>query len=73
MFIFILAFGIASVTSSFANWVDSISKFRKHDVDPTAKFPAFVHQVVAVESPLLDVDAVAEPLIEEIDLDLDED
>ncbi len=57
------------------------SPLYKRDVDPTAKCPAYVRQVVAVESlahslPEVIIDGeeeLAEPLLEEIDLDLDED
>ena len=48
------------------------SPLYKRDVDPTAKCPAFVRQVVAVESQPVE-DELAEASIEEIDLDLDED
>ncbi len=47
------------------------SPLYKRDVDPTAKCPIFVRQVVAVESQSLE-DELVEPLIEEIDRDLDE-
>jgi hypothetical protein len=45
----------------------------KRNVDPTAKCPAFVRQVVVVESQPVEDELEVEPLIEEIDLDLDED
>jgi Cft2 family RNA processing exonuclease len=46
------------------------SPLYKRDVDPTAKCPAFVRQVVAVESQALE-DELTEASIEEIDLDLE--
>jgi hypothetical protein len=49
------------------------SPLYKRDVDPTAKCPAFDRQVMAVESQPVEDELVVEPLIEEIDLDLDED
>jgi Cft2 family RNA processing exonuclease len=49
------------------------SPLYKRDVDPTAKCPAFDRQVVAVESIINGEESLAEPLIEGIDLDLDED
>jgi Cft2 family RNA processing exonuclease len=49
------------------------SPLYKRDVDPAAKCPAFVRQVVAVESISNGEEELVEPLIEEIDLDLDED
>jgi Cft2 family RNA processing exonuclease len=49
------------------------SPLYKRDVDPTAKCPAFDRQVVAVESIANGEESVREPMIEEIDLDLDED
>jgi Cft2 family RNA processing exonuclease len=48
------------------------SPLYKRDVDPTAKCPAFVRQVVAAESSKVDVDSTAEPILERIDLDLEE-
>ncbi len=48
------------------------SPLYKRDVDPTAKCPAFVRQVVAVESIVNSEKSVVEPLIEEINLDLEE-
>ncbi|WP_310428282.1 MBL fold metallo-hydrolase [Chamaesiphon sp. VAR_48_metabat_135_sub] len=49
------------------------SPLYKRDVDPTAKCPAFVRQVVAIESIVNGEESLIEPLVEEIDLDLDED
>jgi hypothetical protein len=49
------------------------SPLYKRDVDPTAKCPVFVRQVVAVESIANGEELDVEPLIEGIDLDLDED
>jgi Beta-Casp domain/Zn-dependent metallo-hydrolase RNA specificity domain len=49
------------------------SPLYKRDVDPAAKCPAFVGQVVAIESQSLDEELLVEPLTEEIDLALDED
>jgi Cft2 family RNA processing exonuclease len=48
------------------------SPLYKRDVDPTAKCPEFVHQVVAVESASSE-ESLAEPLLEEIDLAIDDD
>jgi Cft2 family RNA processing exonuclease len=45
------------------------SPLYKRDVDPTAKCPAFVRQVVAVESQPVDEELLVEPLTEEIDLE----
>jgi Cft2 family RNA processing exonuclease len=49
------------------------SPLYKRDVDPTAKCPAYVRQVVAVESIVNSEELLVEPLSEGIDLDLDED
>jgi Cft2 family RNA processing exonuclease len=49
------------------------SPLYKRDVDPTAKCPAFVRQVVAVESIVNGEESLVEPLTEGIDLDLEED
>jgi hypothetical protein len=49
------------------------SPLYKRNVDPTAKCPAFVRQVVAVESISNGEELLVEPLIEGIDLDLDDD
>ena len=49
------------------------SPLYKRDVDPAAKCPEFVWQVVTVESPPVELDLLAEPLLEEIDLEEDED
>jgi Cft2 family RNA processing exonuclease len=49
------------------------SPLYKRDVDPTAKCPAFVHQVVAVESQSVDEESLGEPVIEGIELEEDED
>jgi Cft2 family RNA processing exonuclease len=48
------------------------SPLYKRDVDPTAKCPAFVRQVVAIESQSVDEELLVAESIEEIDLDLDE-
>jgi hypothetical protein len=44
----------------------------KRNVDPTAKCPAFVRQVVTVESIVNGEESLVEPVIEEIDLDEEE-
>ncbi len=49
------------------------SPLYKRDVDPTAKCPVFVRQVVAAESQPVEDESLGEPSSEEIDLDLDED
>jgi Cft2 family RNA processing exonuclease len=49
------------------------SPLYKRDVDPTAKCPAFVRQVVAVEPQSVDAESVEEESIKGIDLDLEED
>jgi hypothetical protein len=49
------------------------SPFYKRDVDPTAKCPVFVRQVVAVESIVNGEELLVEESIEGIDLDLEED
>ncbi|PSB56369.1 MBL fold metallo-hydrolase [Chamaesiphon polymorphus] len=49
------------------------SPLYKRDVDPTAKCPEFVRQVVAVESSVNGEESLVEPLTEEIDPDEDED
>jgi hypothetical protein len=49
------------------------SPLYKRDVDPAAKCPVFVRQVVAVESITNGEEFLIEPVIEGIDLDLDED
>lgn len=49
------------------------SPLYKRDVDPTAKCPVFVRQVLAVESTANSEESLVEPMTEEIDLDLDED
>jgi hypothetical protein len=48
------------------------SPLYKRDVDPTAKCSEFVRQVVAVESPPLDVELEVDSLVEPLDLDEDE-
>jgi hypothetical protein len=45
------------------------SPLYKRDVDPTAKCPTFIHQVVAVESQSLGEDSFVEALSEGIDLE----
>jgi Cft2 family RNA processing exonuclease len=49
------------------------SPLYKRDVDPAAKCPAFVRQIVAVESIANGEESDAPPIIEEIDLDEDDD
>ncbi len=49
------------------------SPLYKRNVDPAAKCPAFDRQIVAVESIANGEESLTEPLIEVIDLDLDED
>ena len=48
------------------------SPLYKRDVDPAAKCPEFVRQVVAVESLASSEESLAEPLLEEIDLEEDD-
>ncbi len=48
------------------------SPLYKRDVDPTAKCPAFVRQVVAVESMANEEELLGEPAIEGIELDEDD-
>ena len=49
------------------------SPLYKRDVDPTAKCPAFVRQVVVVESQSVDAESLVEHSVEEIELDENED
>ena len=49
------------------------SHLYKRDVDPAAKCPAFIRQIVVFESPPVELDLLAEPLLEEIDLEEDDD
>jgi len=49
------------------------SPLYQRNVDPTAKCPAFVRQVVAVESTANGEDSLVESVIEGIDLEEDED
>ena len=49
------------------------SPLYKRDVDPTAKCPAFVRQVIAVESIANGEESLVEPSIDSLELDADED